>query len=127
MSFLLDTHVFLWFEAGSSRLSEQMRANILRTHRTVYVSAVSFWEIAIKRRAGKLLYDGSPRAAASDAGFVELGIDAADAELAGGFDWSHRDPFDRLLVAHCLNRDLTLITADARLRAREDIAVMWAG
>ncbi len=127
MSFLLDTQVFLWFEFGSTRLSESARDRILRTERTVYVSAVSFWEIAIKRRAGKLAYEGSPRAAASDAGFVELSIDAADAELAGGFDWSHRDPFDRMLVAHCLNRDLTLVTADARLRARGDIAVMWAG
>ena len=126
MSFLLDTHVFLWFEFGSTRLSESARDHILRTDRTVYVSAVSFWEIAIKRRAGKLAYDGSPRAAASDAGFVELSIDAADAELAGGFEWSHRDPFDRMLVAHCLNRELTLITADATLRARGDIAVMWA-
>ncbi len=127
MSFLLDTQVFLWFEFGSTRLSESARDRILRTERTVYVSAVSFWEIAIKRRAGKLAYEGSPRAAASDAGFVELSNDAADAELAGGFDWSHRDPFDRMLVAHCLNRDLTLVTADARLRARGDIAVMWAG
>ncbi|MGA7197317.1 type II toxin-antitoxin system VapC family toxin [Roseiarcus sp.] len=127
MSFLLDTQVFLWFEFGSTRLAESARDRILRTERTVYVSAVSFWEIAIKRRAGKLAYEGSPRAAASDAGFVELSIDAADAELAGGFDWSHRDPFDRMLVAHCLNRDLTLVTADARLRARGDIAVMWAG
>ena len=126
MSFLLDTHVFLWFEFGSTRLSEIARDHILRTDRTVYVSAASFWEIAIKRRAGKLAYDGSPRAAASDAGFVELSIDAADAELAGGLEWSHRDPFDRLLVAHCLNRDLTLITADATLRARGDVAVLWA-
>ncbi len=127
MSFLIDTQVFLWFESRSARLSESARALILRTDRTIYVSAVSFWEIAIKRRAGTLAYDGSPRAAASDAGFVELGIDAADAELAEGLDWSHRDPFDRLLVAHCLNRELTLITADARLRARSDIAVLWAG
>ena len=127
MSFLLDTHVFIWFEIGSTRLPVQTRALILRTERMVYVSAVSFWEIAIKRRAGKLLYDGSPRVAASDAGFVELGIDAADAETAGALDWAHRDPFDRMLVAHCLNRDLTLITADARLGARDDIAVMRAG
>jgi PIN domain nuclease of toxin-antitoxin system len=127
LSFLVDTHVFLWFEFGSTRLSESARALILRTDRTIYVSAASFLEIAIKRRAGILAYDGSPRAAASDAGFVELSIDAADAEIAGALDWSHRDPFDRLLVAHCLNRELTLITADARLRARGDIAVLWAG
>jgi PIN domain nuclease of toxin-antitoxin system len=127
LSFLLDTHVFLWFEAGSTRLSDEAAAVIRRVDVAVYVSAASFWEIAIKRRLGKLAYDGSARAAAADAGFEELSIDAADAETAGALDWDHRDPFDRMLVAHCLNRALTLVTADPALRARRDIAVVWAG
>ena len=127
MSFLIDTHVFLWFEAGSTRLSEQARSIIRRADVAVYVSAASFWEIAIKRRLGKLAYDGSARAAAAAAGFQELPIDAADAETAGALDWDHRDPFDRMLVAHCLNRSLTLVTADPALSARGDIAVVWAG
>ncbi len=127
MSFLLDTHVFLWFEARSKRLSDEAAAVIRRTDVAVYVSAASFWEIAIKRRLGKLAYDGSARAAAADAGFEELAIDAADAETAGALDWDHRDPFDRMLVAHCLNRALTLVTADPALRARRDIGVVWAG
>jgi PIN domain nuclease of toxin-antitoxin system len=127
LSFLLDTRVFLWLDAGSPRLSERTRTLILRTDQAVYVSAVSFWEIAIKRRDGKLAYDGAPRTAAADAGFVELDISAADAETAGALDWSHRDPFDRMLVAQCLNRSLTLVTADAKMRARDEIAVVWAG
>jgi PIN domain nuclease of toxin-antitoxin system len=127
LSFLIDTHVFLWFETGSARLSRRGRALIEDANEVGYVSAVSFWEIAIKRRAGKLRYEGSPGAAAQAAGFLELPIDAADAETAGALDWDHRDPFDRMLVAHCLNRSLTLVTADARLRARRDIAVFWAG
>jgi PIN domain nuclease of toxin-antitoxin system len=126
LSFLLDTHVFLWLDAGSPRLSKRARALILRTDHPVYVSAASFWEIAIKRRDRKLSYEGAPRTAAADAGFIELDIDAADAELAGGLDWSHRDPFDRMLLAQCLNRSLTLVTADAKLRARDDVAVLWA-
>ena len=127
MSFLIDTQAFLWFQSRSKRLLEPARLLIERTDRTVYVSAASFWEIAIKRRMGKLRYDGSPRKAAAEAGFVAFDVDALDAETAGALDWPHRDPFDRLLVAHCLNRGLTLITADARLRARPDIAVLWAG
>ena len=112
---------------GSTRLSEQARSIIRRADIAVYVSAASFWEIAIKRRLGKLAYDGSARAAAAAAGFQELPIDAADAETAGALDWDHRDPFDRMLVAHCLNRSLTLVTADPALSARGDIAVVWAG
>lgn len=127
MSFLIDTHVFLWFQSDATRLSARARALIRRTDQPIYLSAVSFWEIAVKRRLGKLVYNGSPRAAAAEAGFVELAIDAADAETAGALDWDHSDPFDRMLVAHCLNRGLTLITADKRLSARDGIAVMWAG
>ena len=127
MSLLIDTHVFLWFESGSARLSEALRKTIAQSDERVFISAASFWEIAIKRRTGKLVLDGSPRAAAAAAGFVELPIDAADAETAGALDWEHRDPFDRMLVAHCLNRAMTLVTADVVLRARSDIAVIWAG
>ncbi len=99
MNVLLDTHLFLLFDFGSPLLSKGTRGFISRTDQTVYVNAVSFWEIAIKRRAGKLIYDGAPRTPAADAGFVELAIDAADAETAGALDWSHRDPFYRMLVA----------------------------
>jgi PIN domain nuclease of toxin-antitoxin system len=127
VSLLIDTHVFLWFEMGSTRLDQALRKTIARSDERVFISAASFWEIAIKRGAGKLILDGSPRAAAAAAGFLELPIDAADAETAGALDWEHRDPFDRMLVAHCLNRAMTLVTADATLRARPDIAVIWAG
>ena len=126
MSFLVDTHVFLWFEARSPRLSVAVRDLIARTEQPIHVSAASFWEIALKRRAGKLTFTGSPREAAGASGFIELPIDAADAELAGGLDWDHRDPFDRALVAQAINRGLTLMTADATLLALSNIALLRA-
>ena len=126
MSLLIDTHVFLWFQSESTKLGDRLRETIAEEP-DVYVSAAAFWEIAIKRRGGKLGFEGSPRAAALAAGFLELPIDGEDAETAGGLDWDNRDPFDRILVAHCLNRGLTLVTADSRLRSRTDIAMMWAG
>jgi PIN domain nuclease of toxin-antitoxin system len=126
LSLLLDTQVFLWFETGSASLGEFLSRTIWRDQE-VYVSAASFLEIAIKQRAGKLALEGSSRAAALAAGFSELAIGGADAETASTLNWDNQDPFDRMLVAHCLNRDLALVTADARLHARNDIAVMWAG
>ena len=127
MSALIDTHVFLWFQTRSPNLSAPVRAFIEDPGQLIYMSAASFWEIAIKRRSGKLALDGPLRAGAADAGFVELAMDAADGETAGGLDWAHRDPFDRMLVAQCLNRGLTLVTADRILRGRGDIAILWAG
>jgi PIN domain nuclease of toxin-antitoxin system len=126
MSLLLDTQIFLWFESRSAKLGDFLRRTICR-ERDVYISAASFLEIAIKQRAGKLAIEGSPRAAAIASGFFELAIGGADAETASALNWDNRDPFDRMLVAHCLNRHLALVTADARFRTRDDIAVMWAG
>lgn len=126
MSLLLDTQVFLWFESGSTKLSNSLRTTIDR-EQDVYVSAASFLEIAVKQRAGKVVLEGSPRAAALAAGFSELAVGGTDAETASTLDWDDGDPFDRMLIAHCLNRDLALVTADPRFRARDDIAVMWAG
>jgi PIN domain nuclease of toxin-antitoxin system len=91
------------------------------------VSAVSAWEIAIKRRIGKLAFTGPIRAAVAKAGFAELLINADDAELAGDLDWDHKDPFDRMLIAQCLTRALTLVTADEILGRRRDVPVVWAG
>jgi PIN domain nuclease of toxin-antitoxin system len=126
VSLLIDTHVFLWFQSESTKLVDRLRKTIAQEP-DVYVSAAAFWEIAIKRRSGKLRFEGSPRAAALAAGFVELPIAGRDAETAGELDWDNRDPFDRILVAHCINQDLTLVTADSRLRSRRDIDMIWAG
>ena len=121
---LVDTHVFPWFESDSPLLSKRARTLIERTDKAVYLSAVSFWEIAIQaaRRQARLR-----RLAARGGGFIELAIDALDAETAGALEWHHRDPFDRMLVAQCLNRSLTLVTANAALRVRRGIPVIWAG
>jgi len=126
VSLLLDTQVFLWFETNSPKLDDLLRRTIGR-EQDVYVSAASFLEIAVKQRAGKLELEGSPRAAARASGLSELAIGGADAETASALDWDNDDPFDRMLVAHCLNRDLALVTADPRMRNRNDIAVIWAG
>jgi PIN domain nuclease of toxin-antitoxin system len=126
MSLLLDTQVFLWFETNSPQLDDLVRKTIGREP-DVYISAASFLEIDVKQRAGKLELEGSPRGAARASGFAELAIGGADAETASALDWDNDDPFDRMLVAHCLNRDLALVTADPRMRNCNDIAIIWAG
>ena len=74
MSWLIDTHVFIWFESGSDRLPKEVRDLISTTDEPVFVSAASIWEISIKRGLGKLDFAGSPRAAARASGFLELPI-----------------------------------------------------
>jgi len=51
---LLDTGLLLWWVANSESLSEQARALISDPENTVFVSAVSLWEISLKESLGKL-------------------------------------------------------------------------
>lgn len=55
MSFLLDTHILLWFLANDSKLSNQVREVIINPKNLIFVSAISAWEISIKQSLGKLI------------------------------------------------------------------------
>jgi PIN domain nuclease of toxin-antitoxin system len=127
MDLLLDTQAFLWWQTSSSRLSDAARAAIANPANVVFVSAASVWEIAIKRRSGKLAFDAPVAAAIAVNGFVELPMLALDAEAAGDLDWRHTDPFDRLLVAQAVSRSLTLVTSDRAIRSFGAVPQLSAG
>jgi PIN domain nuclease of toxin-antitoxin system len=61
MRLLLDTHIFLWFISGDTRLSFDWRESIRDAENEVYVSVVSFWEDMIKHALGKLPLPQPPR------------------------------------------------------------------
>ncbi len=81
------------------------------------VSAVSIWELEIKRAVGKLKLPGDPAALVDYSGFDRLQITFEHASAAGRLPLHHRDPFDRMLIAQARVEGLTLITADEQLGA----------
>jgi PIN domain nuclease of toxin-antitoxin system len=97
VNLLLDTHVFLWWDQATA-LNADTRAVIADPANQIFVSAVSIWEIAIKRRLRKLDFRGSAVTAIGANGFHELPILPIDAENAGALAWQHNDPFDRILA-----------------------------
>jgi len=115
MKVLLDTHVFLWWEADDAHLPAHLHTAILLSANQVFVSAVSVWEIAIKRASGKLIFRASAAKAIEKHNFTALAITAEHAEWAGSLPQLHRDPFDRLLVAQAQLEGLTLITVDEQI------------
>ena len=112
MRLLLDSHVLLWWPHGNSRIRASWADAIGDPNNECFVSAVTAWEIEVKKRAGKLDFASTVPDVAADFGFVTLDISPHDAGLAGSLDWEHKDPFDRMLVAQALRRELTLVTGD---------------
>ncbi len=123
MRLLLDTHVLLWALTDDRRLGSGIAASLIDPRTSVFVSAASIWECAIKRGLGRLQIaeDSELSAAVVEAGFSPLPITAEHAEGTQALPDLHRDPFDRILVAQSLAESLTLVTSDATIRSYPEV------
>jgi PIN domain nuclease of toxin-antitoxin system len=108
---LVDTHVALWALGDPGRLTETERALLVDPALDRCLSPMSVWEAAIKRQAGRLR---APRnlSAILAAEFRMLEVTAALLETAAELPRHHADPFDRVLVAHAIRDDLSVLTRD---------------
>ncbi len=116
MKLLLDTHALLWWFTDDLRLSVQAREVIADQNNSIFVSAVSAWEIATKQRIGKLeqlpgVVDRFAELVAAD-GFIHLPVTYVHSLRAGSYPLQHRDPFDRMLAAQSELELLLLVTLD---------------
>jgi PIN domain nuclease of toxin-antitoxin system len=115
---LLDTNTLLWLVSTPSGVDASALAVIADPNTNLWVTAASAWEIAIKTRLGRL--DGEALLSAwadiiADMSTTELPIESPDAILAGRLPWEHKDPFDRVIVAQALRRNLTIATRDSKI------------
>ena len=130
MKILIDTGCWLWSLAAPERLNKRARDLLSDPAHTLYLSAASSWEIAIKAALGKLHLPEPPakyipgRMAALDV----MGLPVEHVHALRVFDLPahHRDPFDRILIAQAQTESLTVLTADRAFRAY-DVEVFWAG
>jgi PIN domain nuclease of toxin-antitoxin system len=111
VNLLLDTHVLIWWDEGRRITADARRA--IEGADTVYVSAASAWEVAIKIGLGRLRPTRTVEQATRESGFLELPVTFRHAERVAGLPVHHRDPFDRLLIAQSEVEELTLVSRDA--------------
>ena len=123
---ILDTHAWVWWVQGDSRLDRRIVAALdaLPRDDRPGLCDISLWEVAMLVTLGRLTL-GEPLAswldAAADPRSVRiLPVTAAiAAEVARLPDTFHRDPADRLIVASCRTLGRSLVTRDRAItRAR---------
>lgn len=122
-SFLIDTHVLIWLDQKPERLSDHVLGVLRDPEHIVYCSAASLWEIAIKQNLGKLEVGGPLPEMLERYGFQELPVTAQDAEVTRALAPHHRDPFDRMLIAQAMAKNLVLVSGDRQMLAYE-IAIL---
>ncbi len=126
MNLLLDTHVALWAITDSPKLSQKARTLICAPRSTIWVSAASLWEIAIKRslaRSNMPVTSSEALDLFEEAGYRILAIEAEHATAVEQLPPHHQDPFDRILIAQALVTPMRLLTHDAALSKYGDMVV----
>ncbi len=124
MDLLLDTHVLVWFATGDRRLGSDF-LNLLPNPQTrLFVSAVTahdYVDLLMRGRFG----EGVDLDQLRDVmGFHLLDFPAECRAAAQTLPDIHRDPIDRMLIAHAITLDLPLATADATM-ARYPVRIVW--
>ncbi|MBE7209881.1 MAG: type II toxin-antitoxin system VapC family toxin [Gluconacetobacter diazotrophicus] len=124
MRILLDTHALLWWLMDDDRLGPKARALIADPANDVLISVVSFWEVALKIRIGKLAVDLDDVMAAVPADGLRL-LDLRTVHLRRlmTLPVHHRDPFDHLLIAQAREERATFMSEDDQV-ARYPVDLM---
>lgn len=123
MRYLLDTHVILWWLTEPEKIHTKAQKIIRERTNEIYVSSVSFWEIAIKKSIGRLTLPHNLLETMAIEGFKILPIMPEECIGVADLPLLHANPFDRLLVLQAKLYDLVIITRDAKIAEYPTITI----
>lgn len=126
MELLLDTHSLLWYTESSERLSLKAKSLLESPLNNLYVSTVSFYEIAIKVNIGKLKLGKTIHAFYKQTLEAKIKIINIDEVHLAQYTslpqyTQHKDPFDRLIIATAMAHNFTLVSADKNFNLYNDL------
>lgn len=116
MLYLLDTHIVLWWFVDPENINPQARSIIKDKSNTIFISAVSCWEMAIKSSIGRLNLPQQLLTLITQENFQLLPILPEETLAISDLPHIHSDLFDRLLIAQAKLHDLILFTRDEQIK-----------
>jgi len=122
---VLDTHVLVWLAEGDSSLGTRARklADQALLDDELAVSAISFWEIALLQKRGRLQlvqHIVAWRTRLLSWGLTEIPVTGDIGIAANTLAKFHKDPADRLITATAFLNGAFILTADKRI-------LQWSG
>jgi PIN domain nuclease of toxin-antitoxin system len=109
---LIDTHVLIWWLSDPSKLKTKHLESISDAENTILVSVASFFEISLKVKTGKLVFDEDFEKILKQNGFESLPIHIHHVAQLQKTIYPHKDPFDMILIAQAIAENLEFISYD---------------
>ena len=129
MMILLDTHVAYWLLFDSNKIPEHIKTVINENEDNIYVSTLSLWEIEIKHNKDeKLIVNGQIfEEFCKKAGITVIPFDMNDINDYELFYIQniHKDPFDLALLSTCMDKGMSLLTHDKKLKEYSGVPIIY--
>lgn len=126
MKQLLDTHTFIWFVTGNSKINTKIQHQIEDNDNLISIGSI--WEIAIKSSIGKLSLGLSIEQLVNEQitanGIEILDITTQHLEIVERLPLHHRDPFDRLIISQAMVEKISIIGTD-KIFDRYAVQRLW--
>jgi len=132
MTYLLDTHVWLWWHYAPDRLSRQVRARIADSSLSpvLLLSAISLWELC------KLVQNKRLDLASDPLDWMTRAIERTPVNIVGLTPKIcyqsttlpapfHNDPADQIIVATARTEAATILTKDTLILKYPHVKSMW--
>ncbi len=123
MRYLLDTHTLIWLMTDDNRLPEQVKESVLYCQDDYSVSSLSLIEILQLQQGGKITFRDRPATVSRLLSEMNINIEPVSVDILDHlYDidiprtpfGSHSDPFDRIIIATAIKRNMTLVSADTK-------------
>jgi PIN domain nuclease of toxin-antitoxin system len=119
MKLLLDTHIWIWYQEGNTRLSPSLIEIIEDETNQLYLSPISVWETLLLAEKKRVVLEPNAEAWIKDSlgqlEIVEAPLSYEVMILSRKLDLVHQDPADRFIAATAVYYDLVLATVDKNL------------
>ena len=128
MSYLLDTHTFLWMAGDLSSLSAIALDIAEEKNNSLFLSAASAWEIAMLQQLNRVDLPDAPQSFIPEAmqklNVLPIPMGVTTAISASTLPFIHRDPFDRIIIAEALEEKITILIKDKQF-AEYGVTTIW--
>ncbi|MCL2277242.1 MAG: type II toxin-antitoxin system VapC family toxin [Treponema sp.] len=122
--YLLDTCVLIWYFEGSRRI-DPVKELITSEFSEIFISAVSFWEMMLMIRCGKLNVNlDIIKLFIKNNAFIELPVTSNFSKAYMELPKHHNDLFDHMLLAQAITCPMRFITGDAILAEYSSLVIV---